>query len=192
MRRALAVAVALACSAADAQVYRCKDPQTGKTTYSQTPCDGGMAVQPSQPAPRQKIRPAPAPQPIGATVQAPRPRQSTDIKDSPIYKQCIAAVTGIDPSGRVGFIPADDIHRKIMKCVNRSTREARAAPAVPVGQTDPEFAVSNTTGQVVKLTGCGPGGCVDSQGNHYSGSGSVMVRQDGKTCVRAGPALHCD
>ena len=51
-------------------------------------------------------------------------------------------------------------------------------------QTAPRF--------TAHLTSCGPASCSDEFGNTYSPSGSVLIRQDGYSCIRIGALVECD
>ncbi len=44
MKATVLFLLAVITSAASAQVYRCPDPQTGKTTYSDSPCTQGKQI----------------------------------------------------------------------------------------------------------------------------------------------------
>lgn len=42
------------------------------------------------------------------------------------------------------------------------------------------------------VTSCDPGGCWDSGGRRYNGSGSVMIRGDGRVCQPVGGVMQCN
>lgn len=42
------------------------------------------------------------------------------------------------------------------------------------------------------IASCDSGGCSDTNGQRYNGTGSTLVRTDGKTCQRVGTILQCN
>jgi len=42
------------------------------------------------------------------------------------------------------------------------------------------------------ITTCDPGGCWDSLGRRYNGSGATMIRSDGRSCQRVGNQFQCN
>lgn len=64
-----------------------------------------------------------------------------------------------------------------------------AGPTLPSGD-QPGFAPPAT--HPSPITACDPGGCWDSGGLRYNGTGNAMIRSDGKVCQQIGNMMHCN
>ena len=134
----VAVLLAIACQAAHGQVYRCKDPDTGRTTYSQTPCANSPSVKmmdASQSNTQRQRRQTPGddPRTTGTADVAPS-TNSGNSRHTVEYKQCWASVTGIAWGQGVALVANADVEKKIDRCVRR-LREGPRDTRQPVRDT---------------------------------------------------------
>lgn len=191
MIRAIGLFMLAMCASAHAQVYRCKDPETGRSTYSQTPCNDAPSVKIMNATPSTSSGRRPSSDPATSTVgPAKPPARAFDVRKTALYKVCFEQVTGINPDGQVASIGEPDADRKIRKCMERALKKA-AAPTSPPTSSNVTSSVPMPHVPPAIVTSCDPGGCWDSNGMRYSSSGAVMVRSDGKTCIQVGNMMEC-
>lgn len=60
----------------------------------------------------------------------------------------------------------------------------RPAPVPPPARPEPVTPAP--------ITSCDAGGCWDASGRRYNGSGSTMIRGDGKVCQQIGNVMQCN
>lgn len=63
--------------------------------------------------------------------------------------------------------------------------EVARPPVLPMAPTPP------TATHPSPVTACDPGGCWDTSGARYNGTGPAMIRGDGKVCQQIGNMMHC-
>ncbi|HMV21904.1 MAG TPA: hypothetical protein PKL28_04395 [Rhodocyclaceae bacterium] len=88
----------------------------------------------------------------------------------------------------------------VRNCVRRVERtgasgavKARQIALCHGGDVPPEPVVVATPPSTPStITSCDRGGCWDSAGNRYNGTGGTMARQDGKSCQKIGAMMHCN
>ena len=62
---------------------------------------------------------------------------------------------------------------------------------VPPSIAAPAPALPGVPSAPVPITSCDAGGCWDSHGQRYNGSGSILYNPAGKTCVRTADWIEC-
>lgn len=192
------------CASANAQVYRCKSPENGRLTYSQTPCTDAPSVKIMNAVPSSSASRRPYSDSASSTAAAQPSPRSFDIRHTALYKACFLRVTGVDPDSRVASIGEAGADRKIQKCMEKALRKAAASPLpVPTQQNSPGIdALGGSVGESadlggnspasVKMKRCSGSGCWGSDNQHYSGDKGVTQRSDGKTCFHNGPFVECN
>ncbi|MBD9672989.1 DUF4124 domain-containing protein [Pseudomonas sp. PDM21] len=194
--RAGALLVCLAWSfPAPAQVFKCVDPATGKTTFSDRGCsagDDGAAV---------NIRPANSIDGSQYRQQAIEPKQ---------YRTAVGFVQG-EPRVTVVGEGNDAERERTKRCKQASTLHsgsrgltasqlsataqlcAGASVAFPAEGQSTSLSVPHPPASPLVITNCDPAGCWDSNGVRYNkGAGDTYFRSSGgPACQRMGGNLSC-
>lgn len=191
---------------ASAQVYKCKTP-TGGTLVSDRPCDGPnktVDVRRSEPVTLEQQRQA-------AELQQRRRQQLGQIEaEEAEYREQLAgraALQAKQEAQEAKQKAIEDERTRQQKCYEIVTqkqkgtkltgeeRAALAACGLPVSEQnrkdqDPPPDDPPNPGIVTK---CDPGGCWDTHGKRYNGSGrGNFFRQDGRSCQQIGDRMRCN
>lgn len=193
----------LVASAANAQVYKCVDPATGKTTFTDTACPDKVAGDyvPVKPANSDSGYPSDSEiaesQRRDEQVMSARHAEWEQLSVSREQREKAAAherkAKRLSSEAEV----ANNQWEKasLMKQAQAERDAARGVSgSPPLKEPVPlSTAASKDVPHPSVITNCDPGGCWDTKGNRYNGSaGPTHIRQDGKVCQKIGGIMQCN
>jgi len=178
--------------------YTCTDPETGKKSFSRTPC-GNDAEQrretkvntSSFAADRQRYAELKAEEARKeATLNqrsaeaAQRRQQNEQDKIAAAARERVCKEAGTVHKGSRGLTAAQrDV---LSRCAGIPSGTSTPAPSVPTSAPAPARAPGH-------ITSCDSGGCWDNYGTRYNhGAGPTHIRQDGRVCQSVGNMMQCN
>jgi len=186
-------------------MYKCQS--NGKIEYSDKPCVTGSQVK--------RIAPNGGPTPedrAQAVMRQEAERARFDAQDEAAARERVRSANATtkrikDAPGEQAAKQDDEkvlIHRKdgwdrkpkshsaAKEAAKQDARE-RARLEAPANSRYDGANPGAEPNSIANITSCNPGGCFDTLGRHYMGSGpTTMIRADGKVCQRVGQALDCN
>ena len=204
---------ALVASTSHAQVHRCKGAD-GKMVYSDAPCvssstGGVIQLQDNviethmdrernerylqeQQQERQQSQPRPMPPQRRPVVTAPADRVGGTNADRNSPECQLAIRNANTQSAAASPSKIDNDRAEASRVCGYNPWPGKTASEIDAENRRSaalERASRNRTGVV---RDCDAGGCWDTQGMRYNGSGQTLIRADGQACRRVGNLLECD
>ena len=205
LKTALIFGLACTCMASSAQVFRCTDPVTKKTTYSDAPCSEGKQIVRQRSTEEREIdeENAAASRRRFLNGQAAErsisqnDERSTQVKPAQAKSDsydCKRAKHELSIASNIRTLTEAD---KMMR-VNTALASVNAACG-----TNTELLQKNRRGDTASstqgapkptvITSCNDGFCYDNTGGVYHRNGSdFMTGPNGRTCHRVGNMLNCN
>jgi hypothetical protein len=193
--------LALVCTAASAQVYRCTDPASKKTTYSDAPCmDGKQIVRErnseeqfmdAQQATLARQRFLQGQENEAMRQQRTAPRQVTAMPSKADSQECKSAKRELSISSNVRTDPNKEMR------VNAAIAGVNAAcgsntELIQSRSRSQDGGRRDAPGPKI-FTHCNQGFCYDNTGGVYHRNGpDFLTSPNGRTCHRAGAVWNCN
>lgn len=179
-------------SAAAGSYYTCTNPETGKKSFSRTPC--------GENAERRKEGPVNSADYSGNSQRAAEIRSEDAHNNSVVEQRRNEVIEKRQARERQEQLAAeekaciDKIMRSLPSGHRPSVNLIRQCKGLPPKQSSPRgSSIPATPPPPSVITNCDAGGCWDNHGKRYnSGGGPTHIRQDGKVCQRVGAMMQCN